>query len=105
MSKNIIDTPNEFFQLGIIARTHCPLDAESGIEQIVTRHRLFNVPERKITRVSSYSWGELPTVNDAKIETVTMRVIPWKDTRIAIGYSPLRNTLYVSPFWGQWSVE
>lgn len=101
-----IITPTEYFQFGAeVGRTY-PLNGETKLEQRHIISPRFTVAKSEKIRTLDYLHeGKIPATAKFETETIDMRVHVWKGREIAVGYSPLTNTLYVSPYYNQWSIE
>jgi len=102
--KQIID-PTEYFQFGVEAGRIYPLNGETKLEQRHIISPRFTVAKSEEVQVANLYEGKIPATTKFETETIDMRVRVWKGREIAVGYSALTNTLYVSPYYNQWSVE
>ncbi len=96
----------EYFQFGIaVCRFMYPVDTNTVISEKTILSRRFDIAKNQNETIFDYIDDGTPEAIQYKVETIHMRVHVWKGREIAVGYSHLTNTLYVSKFFNQWSVE
>lgn len=97
---------NELFQLGIELGKIYPLNEKTEIYQTVIRYPSMNVSEKGAGAMLAVDvFNEPIHLALPKIHTVQMTVRKFRGRDYAIGYSEINNTIYISPFWGQWEVR